>query len=156
MYKPRRRNRKLGFDYSSEAIYFVTICCKDRVHFFGRITNGEMNLNESGQIVNRQIKWLEEQYSYCHIHNAVVMPNHVHILLEIGKSENQDVKVKSLSSLIGAFKTTVSKHIHLIGKDKFAWQRSFHDHIVKSETRYQIIFNYISENPGKWDKDKFY
>ena len=156
MFKPRKRNRKLGFDYSSEAIYFVTICCKDRVHFFGKIINGEMYLNESGKIVNSQINWLEEQYGYCHVHNAVVMPNHVHILLEIWKSENPDVKVKSLSSLIGAFKTTASKQIHLADNGDFAWQRSFHDHIVRNETRYQIIFNYISENPGKWEEDKFY
>ena len=33
----RKRNRKLDFDYSSEAIYFVTICTQNRVHYFGKV-----------------------------------------------------------------------------------------------------------------------
>ena len=32
----RKQNRKLDFDYSSEAIYFVTICTQNRVHYFGK------------------------------------------------------------------------------------------------------------------------
>jgi len=33
----RKRNRMYGFDYSSDAIYFITICTKDKIHHFGRI-----------------------------------------------------------------------------------------------------------------------
>ena len=44
----RKRNRKFGFDYTSNEIYFVTNCTKDKIHFFGKIKNGEMILNENG------------------------------------------------------------------------------------------------------------
>jgi REP element-mobilizing transposase RayT len=57
---------------------------------------------------------------------------------------------------MGAYKTTVSKKIHLAGYAVFAWQRSFHDHIIRDEKSYERISNYIIDNPKKWDKDKFF
>ena len=142
--KNRKRNRKLGFDYSSNAIYFLTICCKNRTHYFGQIENKKMTLNIDGTITDKQIKWLEKQYSYFILHNYIVMPNHVHILAEIntektvgtGRDLSQQQpslpksKTKSISELMGAFKTTSSKKIHLAGNISFLWQRSFYDHIV--------------------------
>ncbi|HSD09077.1 transposase [Flavobacterium sp.] len=156
-----------GFDYSSDNIYFVTICVQNRECCFGYVGTGrdlsahhsnenhlsgaKMNLNEYGKIVAEQIVWLEEQYQYVVIHNYVVMPNHVHIIIEIdaaGTGRDLSVqKIKSLSSLIGAFKTTSSKIIHKSGFLDFAWQRSFHDHIIRNEKSYLNINNYIDSNP---------
>ena len=47
----RRSIRLKGFDYSQEGFYFITICCENRKHRFGEIENGEMILNECGQIL---------------------------------------------------------------------------------------------------------
>src|SRR5690606_24146215 len=76
-----------------------------------------MQLNGYGLIVQERINWLEEQYKYVEIHNFVVMPNHIHIIIEIDsiKVKDDDVKIKSLSSLVGALKTTSSKLIHESG-----------------------------------------
>ena len=161
--KERKRNRKLGFDYSTEAIYFLTICCKNRIHHFGKIENKKMILNEYGKITNEQIQWLEQQYPYFILHNYIVMPNHVHILCEIliEKSRTDSSravrtgKIKSISELMGAFKTTSSKKNHLAGNNLFQWQRSFHDHIVRNDYSYQNIFNYITQNPEKWVEDTY-
>lgn len=86
------------------------------------------------------------------------MPNHLHLILEIDsqKVKEQDVKIKSLSSLMGAMKTTSSNKIHEAGFIDFAWHRSFHDHIIRNEKSYTNIFNYISNNPNNWHKDKFH
>lgn len=164
--KNRKRNRKKGFDYSSNNIYFITICCKYRVHHLGTVLNDEMKLNIFGEIVEEQINWLENQYPYVEIHNSVVMPNHVHLLFEINPRNvsgtgrdlslhepNTDIHIKSVSDLMGAFKTTSSKQIHLYGNMDFKWQRSFHDHIVTSADRYDSIYNYISNNPTRWLDD---
>ena len=67
----------LGFDYSQNAVYFVTSCCKNRVHHFGEVHLGKMNLSEFGKIAETQIEWLQSQYPYIELHNYVVMPNHV-------------------------------------------------------------------------------
>lgn len=151
----RKRNRKLNFDYSSEAIYFVTICIQNRIHYFGKVESGKMNLSNFGTIAHEKCIWLENQYPYIEIHNFIIMPNHLHILLEI-KNKDNFLKIKSVSSLIGAYKTVVSKEIHLLGNIDFSWQRSFHDHIVRSENSYENIYNYITNNPENWEKDKFH
>ena len=52
-------------------------------------------------------------------------------------------------------KTLVSKEIHLLGNIDFSWQRSFHDHIVRSESSYENIYNYITNNPENWEKINF-
>lgn len=172
----RKRNRLQGFDYSKDAVYFFTICTKDKIHYFGNIHNQIMDLNELGKIAESQVLWLNKQYSYFELHNFVVMPNHIHLLFGINRhyskenfdeiaaefTINRDLsvefqpKIKTVSSLIGAYKTTSSKKIHEFGNLEFSWQRSFHDHIVRSQHRYDVIFNYITENPSNWDKDKFY
>jgi len=153
-FKTRKRNRKKGFDYSSEQIYFITICTNEKTHDFGNVEKDCMILNENGKIAEEQIHWLEEQYHYVSIHNAVVMPNHVHILFEIDERHMlQEAKIKSVSELIGAYKTTVSKMIHLSGYTIFKWQRSFHDHIVKDADKYENIYHYISDNPAQWHRD---
>jgi REP element-mobilizing transposase RayT len=117
-----------------------------------------MQLNEFGLIVEERILWLEQQYPYVEIHNHQVMPNHFHLILEIDslKVKDLELKIKSLSSLIGAMKTTSSKLIHDTNFNDFAWHRSFHDHIIKNEQSYGNIYNYISNNPVNWYKDCFY
>lgn len=117
-----------------------------------------VELNSYGLIVNKKINGLVSQYEYVAIHNYIVMPNHFHLILEIDrqKVEGNEIKIKSLSSLMGALKTTSSHQIHEIGFEDFAWHRSFHDHIIRDEKAYMNIFNYISNNPTNWLKDKFY
>ncbi|MBF4472510.1 transposase [Flavobacterium sp. HJJ] len=200
--KNRKRNRMQGFDYSTDNLYFVTICVKDRVCCLGAVVDvgagrdlsvpnineldiimnsdefiKKMELNEFGKIVKNQIEWLAEQYKYVDVHNFVIMPNHVHMVIEIDKKkltvgtgrdkikegtarklsvQDNEIKIKSLSSLIGAFKTTSSKMMHHAGFADFAWQRSFHDHIIRNERSYQNISNYIDLNPEKWMADTFF
>nr|WP_310994098.1 transposase [Aequorivita sp. S2608]MDS1299490.1 transposase [Aequorivita sp. S2608] len=86
------------------------------------------------------------------------MPNHLHAIIEIDGTRIKDksIKIKSLSSLFGAFKTTSSKLIHQAGFLDFLWHRSFHDHIIRTDKSYRNISNYINQNPSKWDSDKFF
>lgn len=158
MKKSRKRNRKQNFDYSENNIYFITSCCKERIHHFGEIIENEMHRNEFGEIAHKQMLWLAQEYPYIKLHNFIVMPNHVHILIEIVKDNLNmpSIKLKSLSSLIGAFKTTSSKKIHLAGNKNFYWQRSFHDHIVRNTSTYNKIFSYIKDNPKTWETDTFH
>ncbi len=123
----------------------------------------KMKLNHYGLVVEEQLVWLEKQYKYVILHNFIVMPNHVHAIIEIDSlkvknihqipSEQIEIKIKSLSSLMGAFKTTSSKKIHELGYLKFSWQRSFHDHIIRDQKSYTNISNYIVSNPEKWQLD---
>jgi len=128
---------------------------QSQINPFGNVV---MELNSFGLIVKNQIEWLENQYPYISIHNYVIMPNHFHLILEIDSSKvnTNEIKIKSLSSLMGALKTTSSKQIRDFGFIDFAWHRSFHDHIIRNEKEYELISNYIDRNPQKWFEDRFY
>jgi len=170
-FRRRKPNRLKGFNYSSPNQYFVTINTQNRVPHFGVIKNKEMLLNEHGRIVLQQWKWLEERYPYVKLHAFVVMPDHFHGIIQItnyeskkldnldlNKNENcapeKPIKIKSLSELIGAFKTTSSKQIHIQGNKDFIWQRSFHDSIIRSYFSFYAISIYIKNNPKNWGKSK--
>ena len=82
----------------------------------------------------------------------VVMPNHVHMILVIHSVDN----LISITRIVGQFKMSVSKEIRKINPDMKVWQRSFHDHIIRNERSYQKIWEYIENNPIKWEEDCFY
>lgn len=63
-------------------------------------------------------------------------------------------RAKSLSQLIGAFKTTSSKIIRQSGCGDFSWQRSFYDHIIRTQESYFKIRRYIQYNPALWNRDR--
>jgi putative transposase len=158
--KNRKLNRLEDYDYSQNGMYFVTICTKDRIECFGEIKEGEMILSEAGKIIEQQLKWLENRYEYISIDCDAVMPNHLHLILEIisrvgtGRDLSLQMKIKSLSELIGAFKTTSSKLIHQKGILDFQWQRSFCDHIIRNEESLSKIREYIQTNPKTWKWDR--
>ncbi len=122
-----------------------------------------MKLNANGKIAEKQWYWLQDQYPYVVLHEFVVMPNHIHGIIEINRSQitksgHIDIsafKIKSLSQLMGAYKTTVSRQIHLNGYPGFAWQRSYYENIIRDETAYCKISDYIINNPANWRNDKY-
>jgi putative transposase len=117
-----------------------------------------MQLNLFGNIAQNQWHWLQKQYPYVVLHSFIVMPNHVHGILEIDSDliSDKNIKIKSVSELVGAYKTTSSKQIHLAGNTNFSWQRSFHDHIIRNDISYQRISNYIDTNAERWNADTFF
>lgn len=56
----------------------MTICTHNRLHFFGEIKNGEMFLNEMGQIANACWAEIPIHFPNMELGAFVVMPNHVH------------------------------------------------------------------------------
>jgi REP element-mobilizing transposase RayT len=76
------------WNYGWNAAYFVTICTKNRIHFFGNIINGENNLSEIGEMANKY--WLEipNHFPFVKLGAFVIMPNHVHGIVIIDKKNN--------------------------------------------------------------------
>jgi putative transposase len=153
--RERKRLRLQGFDYSRSGYYYFTICVKDRIWSFGTITDKSMQLSQNGIIALEQWHWLGDQYPYIRLVSFVVMPNHVHGIIFIDAaycwSENANqFKIKPLPELLGAYKTTVSKRIHLAGDTGFKWQNAYHDHIIRNAKSLKNIQDYIKSNPEKW------
>lgn len=71
--KQRKLTRLKGYDYSRTGYYFVTICTKNRIEYFGKIENGQMVLNQFGEIVQKQWLWLACQYPYVILDEYVLL-----------------------------------------------------------------------------------
>jgi putative transposase len=77
------------WDYSSCASYFVTICTKNKEHFFGEITGKQMQLNDIGKIAEQE--WIKtpalRSDMNLELGEFVVMPNHFHGIMIIGANK---------------------------------------------------------------------
>ncbi|MBR9831306.1 hypothetical protein GYB57_04085 [bacterium] len=86
-YNPDKHNRRSirlkGYDYSSAGLYFITICCQNRISRFGHIENGTMILNEFGRVANDE--WLNTPNIRKNIQlgEFIIMPNHMHGIIRI-------------------------------------------------------------------------
>jgi REP element-mobilizing transposase RayT len=169
--------RLKNYDYSSPGTYFITICTYNRQCLFGEIVNGEMRLNEYGEIVR------DEWYCSVHIRNEIelfenefiVMPNHIHGIVRIvenrttnnvgatGRSPLQQQQFgqphgplkKSLSSFVAGFKSSVTKQINQIRQTPGipVWQRNYYEHIIRNDNELNKIREYIINNPKRWKED---
>ena len=168
--------RLKGWDYSTDGHYFVTICTKDKKHYFGKVMDGEMRLSKLG-IVAKEC-WLKIPGHFLHVEldEFVVMPNHIHgiLILKNGRdgacpvstkksliknpsNHNFLPKPESLSVIVGSFKSAVSKHIKQFHpQSHFAWQSRFYDHIIHNEKSWYFMQEYIRDNPKNWERDKLF
>lgn len=65
----------------------------------------------------------------------------------VGTGLDLSLRMHSLSEIIGAFKTTSSKLIHMVGLKEFKWHRSFYDEIIWDKKSLAKIRWYVRNNP---------
>lgn len=196
--------RLQSWNYANEGMYFITICTKNRQCYFGEIVNSSvivetqciaslqqqqptLNPTEIGKIAcDEWFKTPELRPDMnLELGEFVVMPNHVHGIILIGKNEynrcerrdcrdamhgvstdttntnqpkyqNQFApQSKNIASIIRGYKSAVTTYARK-NIIEFDWQSRFHDHIIRSRDEYERISNYIAINPAKWMEDQFY
>lgn len=158
-----KSTRHPEWDYNDDGMYYVIICTDNKICYFGNIINEEMKLNNIGEIVNKF--WLEipEHFKNVELDEYIIMPNHIHGIIIINNLDKREDykpsptdKLYSLSEIIRGFKTFSSKRINEIIKthNKFKWQRSFHDHIIRNDKSLHNTREYIINNPITWEKDE--
>ncbi|MCR4965421.1 MAG: transposase [Bacteroidales bacterium] len=85
-------------DYNG-GMYFITICTKDQKHYFGNISNGQMNLSTIGQYVNEQFNNISSHYPYAEIPLWVVMPNHLHCIIIIDEIDDFSLRPLNIKNI---------------------------------------------------------
>ncbi|MDR3047849.1 MAG: transposase [Bacteroidales bacterium] len=93
----RRSIRLQGYDYSQAGLYFVTICVQNRECLFGEIIDGEMILNNLGEIAMQCWLDITQHFPNAILHEYVIMPNHVHGIIEIKTNDMYDDRGDDLS-----------------------------------------------------------
>ncbi len=176
----RRSIRLKGYDYSLPGTYFVTIVVQNRACLFGHCEKNGMRLNEAGRMVEEQWKDLPGRFPDTELGPFVVMPNHIHGLIDLlgnvgapllgdrsksdhamntGRSATTRV-APALGSVVGAFKslTTVQyiRSVRTRGWNPFRgrlWQRNYYEHIVWDDESLLKIDEYVLANPENWPND---
>jgi hypothetical protein len=98
----RRSIRLKNYDYSSPGAYFITICTYNKQKFFGEIVDGRMELNEAGDFAQACWTSIPEHYPDVRLDKWVIMPDHIHGILWIGKKDFKkfpDVGVQNFEPL---------------------------------------------------------
>lgn len=171
---PNRQSIRLrGYDYSSEGLYFITICCQDKICRFGTVRDGEMILNEAGQMIMNIYEKLSDKFQDIVCHEFVVMPNHFHCIIE---NVGTDLRVcpddtnkigehtgSPLHKVVQWFKTmTTNYYIQSVKYKNWQpfnrrlWQRNYYEHIIRNTKDYENITNYIYSNPANWLNDDYF
>ncbi len=77
--------RLKNWDYGSNAPYFVTICTENKISYFGSIQEGQMHLSDLGLLANKYWLEIENKFPFVVLDHFVVMPNHVHGIINISR-----------------------------------------------------------------------
>ncbi|HXX35432.1 MAG TPA: transposase [Thermodesulfobacteriota bacterium] len=170
--RERKPIRLRNYDYSHSGYYFVTVCTQHRKEWFGKVRNGQMELNIFGEIAEDLWTEIPGHFGYVRVDEFAVMPNHVHGVLIIERDLVGNAYMRShqgnasmhslhdktkmlLSKVVQQYKASVTRRINSSGTDdRFVWQKSFYDHIVRSEKSLGLIREYIQNNLLKWDSDR--
>ena len=162
--------RLRNWDYANDAAYFITICTKNRINYFGNIVHTHrdaMHLSEIGEIAkNEWLKTAEIRPDMnLFLDEFVVMPNHFHAIIIIGKNKyNTTINTaknkfgpqsKNLASIIRGFKSAVTIYARKNNLE-FDWQPRYYDHIIRNQIEFDRIKRYINHNPANWQQDRSY
>jgi putative transposase len=145
--RPKRRSLRLpDFDYSSDGLYFVTICSRDRACLFGSVVDDAVRLSRLGRIVEDEWRGMPLRWrSSVVLDEFVVMPNHLHGIVWLTRAGH----APPLQTVIGSFKSGVSR-----GAGRPVWQRSFHDRVIRNEGELDAYRDYVAANPVNWALDR--
>jgi len=167
---PARKHPRLkGYDYSRNGAYFVTICTKNREQILSEIVERNdknsdevgrddlgapfLRLTEYGKVAERYLYSVTSTYASVRVDKYIIMPNHVHVMLMIDKSEHgaPGSARPTVSQIIGAWKRLSNRDC---GRN--LWQPSYYEHIIRDKNDYLQHWQYIDDNPVKWAEDKYY
>ncbi len=146
MNKNRKTIRLKEYNYSQCGEYFITICSKDRRYIFGEIKEDKIILSKYGEIAENTLSRIKQNKS-IEIDNYIIMPNHIHMIIEIKYD-----KIVNLKDLISTYKSITTKQINKEQKI-IVWQRNYYEHIIRDENEKEEIIKYIRYNPINWDRD---
>ena len=161
MDQPKRKpNRLSSYDYDREGAYFITICTQDRKCLLSKIVGDdalgvpENRLTDMGKIVEKYIQ-SGNRMDRVTVQKYVIMPNHMHMLLTVGMDSGTPRASSPTNAVIPRFVASLKRFSNMeIGSNIF--QRSYHDHVIRNQQDYLKIWEYMDNNPKKWELDCFY
>jgi putative transposase len=129
----KQRLRRLDLAFVSSPIYFVTASTRDRRKLLATAAVHEPFLR-FGQEGPAHGAWIGAY---------VIMPDHLHLFVAT------DAEKIRLPAWMKSLKNTISKTLRLNGVAPPHWQKTFFDHLLRSDESYSEKWNYVRENPAR-------
>ncbi len=111
---PKRKYARLKeYDYSQEGLYFITVCAKDIKCVFGTIVGcgvldaPQIQYSEYGKIIYNQIIEMNEIYDNVKTKSFVIMPNHLHLIIEIRNESGASRTPHPTNSIVSTYIETL-------------------------------------------------
>lgn len=159
--KYRKKIRITWFDYTGNETYFVTICTKDRCHYFWKIIEWKLKINELWNFTTSHRYKIPKHYPNIQVWEFICMTNHIHGIISIRWNldtkniiQNQP-KSWSLGAIIRWYKIWITKYSKEHNID-FKRQWRFYEHIIRDQNAYEKIIYYIKNNPKNRLKDSLH
>lgn len=93
--KNKNSNRLYDYDYSSDGLYFITICTKNRIHFLGEIDNNKLVSNAISEIASNIWFEIPQHFPFVDLDSFIIMPNHIHGIVQINQSKVEQSLVEA-------------------------------------------------------------
>ena len=155
--KPIRKQslRLEGYDYSLEGAYFVTVVTRKRANLFGDVVNETIQLSPLGELLEQCWYAIPHHFPSTILGSFMIMPNHVHGIIII-KDQAVGARHASplLGTIIGSFKSAVSRQAGNVLGINNIWQRYYYVHIIRDQQDLEQITSYILDNPRQWNEDE--
>lgn len=112
----RKSIRLKGRDYSKPDLYFITICCQDRISRFGEIIYDEMILNQLGIIAYNEWMKLPKRYMNVELDVFQIMPDHIHAIVSL-TNVGATLAVARDNTMVTSDNTTVARDDTTVAHD---------------------------------------
>ena len=150
--KPSMKRRKAGHDYSSVAIYMVTMCVEGRRPVLGNLCGPDDNHampwvspSPLGLAVKRAWQEIPQYHPQVRLLRFQLMPDHVHGIIHVTEPMPQH-----LGRLIQGFKKGCRDAAPEYGT---IWEEGYNDRILKGAGQLDRWIQYLTDNPRRlWEK----
>lgn len=147
----RRRSVRLQDHNYTFGDYLLTICTHERRHSLGSIPVDRMRASPLGEIVETAWWSTVDRMPTVECDAFVVMPNHVHAVVEVRADPNVRHGSGGVASLVSQFKRStwdLARH-----PPEPIWQRGYHESVLSSGRAVDAAIAYVRANPSEWRRD---
>jgi len=132
-----------------------------------------MVLNDAGRMIEKWYRELPEKFNGIALDEYIIMPNHIHYIIENTDPVGADLCVcprnadagehagSPLQKIVQWFKTmTTNEYIREVKRNGWQpfngklWQRNYYEHVIRNDEDLRHIREYITQNPLKWELDE--
>lgn len=121
-----------------------------------------------GLVAEKQWIELGDRYASIAVPVFCVMPNHMHAVIAIADSSEEQsrgsrggvtppLRKHTLGQMVAYYKYATTKAINQLQNTpgiRF-WQRNYYERVIRNQREFEAVAEYIKANPLNWERDEY-